>query len=194
MNAYLENTAFAARSIVAAYGQELHELNKQIARYRDAAEWLKTENEKIEQSFSGRAEAMAKMFAQCREAGLEVNRLSSAIKDREFATQTLCGSLLQIAKQGISTVHQRLQNCPDGRLIGTQPIKNVIWHSRNQSMHYEEGNPRQGVIDCFQRVDADFGRSLSALVFNTNLATCVIDILGWHTREAYEKDMTTLLP
>jgi len=79
-------------------------------------------------------------------------------------------------------------------MIGTQPIKNVIWQGRNQSIHYEEADPHQPVIDCFQRLDADLGRTLSASVLNTNLATCIIDIVGWHTHEAYEEDMMTLLP
>ena len=195
MNAYLENTAFAAKSIIAAYAQEFHELHKQIARYQDAAEWLERQGEKVEQTSAGRADAMVKMFAQCREAVLEVIRLSSAIRDRELATQALCGALLQIAKQGISTVHRRPQNCPDGRFIGTQPIKNVIWQGRNQTMHYDDVRGLDPpVIACFQRLDADLSRTFSALVHSTNLATHVIDILGWHTYEAYEKDMTTLLP
>jgi hypothetical protein len=80
-------------------------------------------------------------------------------------------------------------------MIGSQPIKNVIWQGRNQAMHYGEVNGlRSTTIGCFQQLDADLARSLCASVHNTNLATCIIDILGWHTYEAYLTDMKTLLP
>jgi len=195
MNAYLENTKFAVQSVITAYTREFHELNKQIALYQEAVGWMRTPNEEVEKTSMERMEIMAKMFAQCREASLDINRLSSALKDRELSTQALCGSLLQIAKQGISTGHHDRPNCPNGRLIRSQAIRDVIWYGRNQAMHYDDVHGlRPPTIACFQQLDADFGRTLSASVLTTNLATCVIDILGWHAYEAYEKDMTTLLP
>ena len=41
-------------------------------------------------------------------------------------------------KQGISIVHGGLGAAPNGRMIGSQPLKEVIWQGRNQGFHWAE--------------------------------------------------------
>jgi hypothetical protein len=74
----------------------------------------------------------------------QIIALQSSIDAKSDSINALCGAILQIAKQGISTVHRSLNVCPDGRGIGIgagrEKLKNVIWQARNQSMHYEENS------------------------------------------------------
>lgn len=103
-------------------------------------------------------------------------------------------SLLQIAKQGISTVHGNPINCPLGRSIGTETLKNIIWQGRNQSIHCEEGNPNQKVKDCFSNLATDFGSDFDLTVnYTDNKARRIIDLLNWNTYDKYENDMISLI-
>lgn len=123
--------------------------------------------------------------------------LQSSIDAKSDSINALCGAILQIAKQGISTVHGKLNVCPDGRSIGVglerEKLKNVIWQARNQSMHYEENSFNQSVIDCFSKLETSYGSKFS-LVMNRgrNLAHDVIQELGWKDYSRYENDMRSL--
>ena len=106
---------------------------------------------------------------------------------------SLAGAVLQIAKQGISATHGGLASCPNGRIVGsTEPIKNIIWQARNQSMHYEESNYHNNVQSCFANLVSDFGSYLN--LGNTNHALAILDLLGWAEYNTYESDIATLLP
>ena len=39
----------------------------------------------------------------------------------------------------------------------TQSLKNIIWQSRNQSIHHEDGNYHNNVKNCFIDLQNDFG-------------------------------------
>jgi hypothetical protein len=119
----------------------------------------------------------------------EVAEIEARINARGFARAALCGSLLQIAKQGISTVHGGL-NGPIGRLVGTQPMRDIIWQARNQAMHFEEPRPlSQRVQQCFETLAADLQRSEFREYRQRNLAFEVIDALGWSSYSHYEQDI-----
>jgi hypothetical protein len=117
--------------------------------------------------------------------------LSQQVDLHQFAIAQLSGSLLQFAKQGISIVHGDLANCPDGRLIGTQPLKDIIWQARNQAIHWEEGSPRQKVVDCFNKLTTEKDALFSAYL-TKNLAFEVINILEWKDYKSFERDMISL--
>ena len=103
-------------------------------------------------------------------------------------------SLLQIAKQGISTIHGNLDNCPEGRKIGPETLKNIIWQGRNQSLHCEEGNPHKKVKNCFLNLKNEFGKDFDlSLNPTSNKAKKIVDVLGWEDYDQYEKDMISLL-
>lgn len=103
----------------------------------------------------------------------------------------VAGSILQIAKQGISTVHTRLSFCPNGRMIGKETLKNVIWQGRNQAMHFEEGSYDPPTVACFQNLEHRYGTRFQ--LGRKNLAFDVISILGWTAYDVYERDMKNLL-
>ncbi len=122
----------------------------------------------------------------------DYSEIELSIKNLRSAHNSLAGAILQIAKQGISVAHKGLSKCPSGRCVGTTEfVKNVIWQSRNQSMHYEEGNYSSQVKSCFSNLAIDFGRHLS--LASDNLAIDVLDVLGWSSYSNYESDMMVLL-
>jgi hypothetical protein len=114
--------------------------------------------------------------------------LELLIATREFSRNAQSGSLLQYAKQGISLVHHALAACPDGRFIGSQPLKDIVWQGRNQALHWDEGNFRRPVETCFrtlaQEMDPKFGDFTSR-----NLASDVVELLGWRTFDDFKADM-----
>jgi hypothetical protein len=125
----------------------------------------------------------------------QIEELKNSIDTKSFAISSLCGALLQISKQGISIVYGGLGSCPNGRAIGNEILKNIIWQGRNQSMHYEENNPKQAVKTCFQNLEAFFGNEYSLTLHpSENFAQkIVINVLGWNDYQVYKHDMISLL-
>lgn len=123
----------------------------------------------------------------------EINELNKLMATLGPTYNSLAGAVLQIAKQGISSVHGGLASCPSGRTIGTSELlKNVIWQARNQSMHFEESNYHSNVQRCFANLVSDFGSHLT--LGTHNLALTILDTLGWDNYVSYETDMRILLP
>ncbi|QIR38508.1 hypothetical protein HCG51_18560 [Tolypothrix sp. PCC 7910] len=125
----------------------------------------------------------------------QIEELKNLIDAKSVAVSSLCGALLQIAKQGISIVHKNLISCPDGKNIGSEVLKNVIWQGRNQSMHYEDGKFQPPVTNCFQKLEASFGNEFSlSLHSGENFAQkIVIKLFGWNDYQVYKQDMISLL-
>jgi hypothetical protein len=99
--------------------------------------------------------------------------------------------MLQYGKQAISFVHSKLSACPDGRTIGTEPLKNIIWQGRNQALHWEEGSFTPPVVTCFEALakesDPKFGEFRVR-----NKGTDVIALLDWKEFADFERDMLLL--
>jgi len=139
-------------------------------------------------------------FARTAEAGQEVNQLRSEVAHlqsligaHQIAVQSVCGAILQIAKQGISIVHGGLGNAPPGRTIGMVTLKDVVWQSRNQAVHYEEGNFRMPVLQVFHALEASHGVAFSLQQHaGQSRAKQVVDLLGWNSYEAYLSDARQL--
>lgn len=139
-------------------------------------------------------------FARAATAGKEVNelnrevaRLQSLIGAHQVAVQSVCGAILQIAKQGISIVHDSLENAPTGRMVGTVALKSVVWQARNQAIHFEEGNFRQPVVQVFQELEVVFGPAFSLQNHpGQSRAKQVVDLLGWSSYQAYLSDVRQL--
>ena len=125
---------------------------------------------------------------------VELDSLSKSILAKKDSMNSLSMSLLQIAKQGISTVHGNPSNCPAGRNIGSETLKNVIWQGRNQAIHCEEGNTNQRVKDCFSNLATDFGSDYDLTSdYKENRARKIIDLLEWNRYDRYETDMISLI-
>jgi hypothetical protein len=119
------------------------------------------------------------------------DQLKARIQTIEFSNGALAGSILQYAKQGISIVHQGLANCPNGRQLGNQALKTVIWQGRNQAIHWEEGRLRQEVINCFNILANDYDHQFQK--YHTEcLALPVLNILGWRRFQDFHRDLLSI--
>ncbi len=121
----------------------------------------------------------------------ELEQAQARLALHGFSRAALASALLQFAKQAISLAHGGLQACPDGRPVGTQPIKAVIWQGRNQGIHWEDGHFTRSVDECCERlaheVDAVFGNYRTR-----NVSFEVVSILGWRDWDSFRTDLLTL--
>lgn len=122
-----------------------------------------------------------------------LEELEARLSSKEFSFSSLSGSLLQYAKQGLSVAYGKPENWPDGRQIGTQALKTVILEARNQSIHWEEGNPRQRVKDCFDLLATDIDSKFSSYCAK-NLAFDVVSMLGWKTVGEFKAELGAMKP
>ncbi len=206
MNQYLIDTKFAAKSLIDTIHHEenqLSELTNQFDKLKKVFDHLFWDysTADIHEDFNDlqvqhKYTQMAK-FAEDNDLKgkkAELDSLAKSILAKKDSMNSLSMSLLQIAKQGISTVHGKPSNCPAGRAIGTETLKNVIWQGRNQSIHYEEGNPNKKVKDCFLNLANDFGDEFDLTIdYTANKARKIIDLLNWNVYKNYEHDMISLI-
>ena len=205
MNLYISETEYAARNLIELIWQERAEYENLLSQagelesrsqfmfkiYNDR-EWNDDWDEFQTLGYWYRG---AEAGTKAQELKSQADELNAKMSIHDVSIRGLSGALLQIAKQGISVVHNGLQHCPAGRSIGSESLSNVIWQARNQSLHYEEGSFRQPVIDCFMNLEQGFGSDFS-LASNSgkNLAYRVVELLDWKTYDNYQSDMMSLLP
>jgi hypothetical protein len=194
MNPYLAQTKAAAIDLFAALNREQIRLNSHLQSQKKLREYAKELFEygnthgwtgEIMIDWAGAEQSADEFQKLAAEARILMDNLKSA-------HAAIAGAVLQIAKQGISFVHGPLRSCPPGRAVGSQTLSAVIWHGRNQAMHYEEGTNKPATTACFATLEADFGQDFC--LARTNLAAHVLRIIGWHDYANYEADMANLLP
>jgi hypothetical protein len=171
---------------IAALAAEIEDTNSRI-------DWLR-ENPAFDDDLQATAMHWESYFGPEKEQFHAEKRkpdLESLIDTRKFSTDAQSGSVLQYAKQGISLVHHGLTACPDGRLIGTQPIKNVVWQGRNQAMHWDEGKFNQAVRDCFEALVKDVDPAFCAFT-RCSMAWEIVRLLEWRKFDDFRKDMLSL--
>lgn len=123
-------------------------------------------------------------------AAIATDEKQQVLEARAFARSSLASAILQIAKQGLSAVHGKLDAVPAGREIHGVPIKDIIWQARNQSMHWEEGKPHNGVVGCFEKLAQ--AEPVFSNYGSRSLAFEVIHLLGWRDAAAFERDLTEI--
>ncbi|MEH1810465.1 hypothetical protein [Nostoc sp.] len=209
MNQYLIDTKYAASNIIDLIMHDERDLEKAEGRKRQIDEELKLSYERfyagdmsddispmqVQYEYVQLMKYAERLSEQEKNLIAQMECLKNLIDAKSFAVSSLCGALLQIAKQGISIVHEGLENCPDGRGIGNEVLKNIIWQGRNQSMHYEENKILKPVKICFQNLEASFGNEFAlSLHPGENFAQkIVINVLAWNDYQAYKYDMISLL-
>lgn len=204
MNSYITDTSYSISELIKLIFEEENTLNVAIgSRDRLMAKVEFYHNEYTSKDLHEDYDEMHVMhdfsvMAQARQSTdqilFEIRTLQTSIDAKEFSLRALSGAVLQIAKQGISITHGSLGVCPNGRFIGSESLKNVIWQARNQSMHFEDGNPHPSVRSCFQNLENDFGLQFSLLANPPeNLARHVVQLLGWKEYSAYEQDMNSII-
>lgn len=205
MNQYISETEYAVKNLIELATSEENkvvELKEKLslteAKYK-ACKW-DFETSDLHDDFSdtyviGAFNRMAQAGAQTSQLEQEINSLQALIGSRQSAIQSICGAILQIAKQGMSIVNGGLPNTPDSRIIGTLKIKDIIWQARNQAIHYEEGNFKQPVIDVFTTLEQEHGINFSlAQHQKQSRAKQIINLLNWNDYSNYSRDMQSLLP
>ena len=124
---------------------------------------------------------------------LKVEIISNSIEARRISVDALASGLLQVAKQGMSIVNGGLQQSPEGRPVSGQKLRAVVWHARNQSMHYEEPSLHERTVECFKALGNDIAPVFKA--YNEkNLAYEVVKMLGWSKLSKFNEDLASLLP
>lgn len=206
MHRYLSDTEFAAVSLIQTINedgaklQEISEDYDKLKAYFDALE-VDFSTADLSEDFNdfqvqGKFVKMATFHKDNDLEGKreDLDNLRQSIASKKISIDSLSMSLLQLAKQGISTVYRSLGDCPPGRNIGSEDLKNVIWQGRNQSIHCEEGKPSTGVVQCFANLTTDFGSDFDITINPTeSKAKTIVDKLGWTNYETYEDDMILLL-
>lgn len=141
-------------------------------------------------------------FARAAEACQAVRRLKddvaslrASLANHQHSVQAIAGAILQIAKQGISTVYGGISAAPSGRTLGTLSIRDVILQARNQSMHYEEKGHKQPVLALFSTLEKEHGSQFSLAKHpKQSRAKQILELLGWNDYGLYLLDMNVLLP
>lgn len=119
------------------------------------------------------------------------SKLENQINIHAFSVGSLAGSLLEYAKQGIVLTHGRLEKCPNGRAIGSQYLKDVIWQGRNQAIHWVDDNLNVAVQRCFEKLAAEFNPAFTE--YNQrNLAFDVVALLEWTDCAKFKADLLSL--
>ncbi len=117
--------------------------------------------------------------------------LQASLALKEFSFSSLAGTLLQYAKQGLSASFGAFANWPQGRLIGTQNLKTILLQARNQSEHWEDGNPKLKVQQCFDILTTEKGPDF-AEYRSKNLAFKVVSLLGWRSYAEFSTDLLSM--
>lgn len=121
----------------------------------------------------------------------DLDVLEERLAAREFSCSSLAGTLLQYAKQGLSASFGKPANWPNGRLVSSQDLKTIILESRNQSEHWEEGNPFPKVEQCFNTLAAEKGPEF-AQYKTKNLAFEIVSMLGWRSYADFKNDLLSM--
>ena len=200
MHSYLEDTSYAAQRLFDALSNDAREVERLTVTMREAASRANAYHSVFLQR--QRHPSVYFWYDEMRKADLErdntsaqLSRLDDELADRSASLAVLASAVLQMAKQGISMVFGRPENCPNGRDVFGSQLKWVIWAGRNQAQHYEE--PRlinEETERVFRLISAHSAGHLELDArCGVNLAFDIVRILGWNNYENYLRDMQLLL-
>lgn len=191
----------------------LLDLHSSILRHlmaRQSMEEARQGNQETVELFDG-VEQRDGLVDAC-SAGLDRVKLKLQANIRAIETYGVlidiaAGALLQISKQALSIAHGMRENSPTGASISSTCVRDLIWHGRNQSMHYEEtrliplrndnGKVISGCstwVETFQKLnEQNPGRFEMAPPYRS-LAKDVLDALEWtYDYGKFERDMRHLI-
>ena len=195
MNQYIINTKYAAENLILTIQKEHLLLEEKLLAHKSIKNAKKNLFEQMKKDNNFSPEGIIDLYglnSAAERIKKETQELKDFILTIDDSLRIIAGALLQIAKQGISFTHQSLQNCPQGRLLGRETLKNVVWQSRNQAMHFEEERYHPPVVNCFKNLEVDYG--ISFKLADKNLAYEIIRLLEWDSYDNYESDIKLLLP
>lgn len=124
----------------------------------------------------------------------ELHQVAMSILAKQDIINFFSIGLLQVAKQVIISAHGSLEACPDGRKIGKETLKNVIWQAREQAFICEEGLPTPAIKECFANLKDDFGVEFDITIdIKKSKAKDVVNLLKWDTYQQIKKDLNMLI-
>ena len=212
MHQYIVETGKTVRTLLEMVNHESSLIKEQTSRLHDAIIKFKVQGRDLNftdlnDDFSD-AYVMAAYFRMANtipdadELKSEISRIQALIGAHQLTIQTLCGSILQIAKQGITLVHGSFLardsytiGTPPGRMIPPLTLRDIIWQSCNQITSYKEENYPQPVIDLFAELEISHGPQFSLSRHpRQNRAKQIVQLLEWLNYKTYISDMRSLLP
>jgi hypothetical protein len=205
MHQYLIDTEFAVTNLLLLAIEEEKQLKEQkmqlaTVEAKVRVHKLDFETSDMNEDFSevyvmAAFSRMAKASKEAEVLQQEVAKLQASVGAHQQATQAIAGAVLQVAKQGISFVYGDLKTAPEGRKIGTAPIRDIIWHARNQALHYEEGSFSKSVTTLFTTLEHEQGNQFSLTTHaKQSRAKQILALLGWVDHGTYLRDMAVILP
>lgn len=200
---YLYDTEYAARNLIdLAMGEErqmdelwprLEQAEAKLKAYRWDFQTSDMHEDFSDQYVMAAFHRMAEANQQVDAVRSEIDSLRASIGAKQQAVQSICGALLQVAKQGISFVYGSKSAAPVGRSIGASHLRDVVWAGRNQAIHYEDGVFNESVTSIFSHLEESFGTDFSLAAHpNLSRAAQIVKLLGWTDYEHYESDMRSL--
>lgn len=102
----------------------------------------------------------------------------------------LSGSILQVAKQGLSYAYGKASQWPSSQLVGTQALSKVIRIARNQSLHYEDGNPSEEIKTCFEKLEKELSITFDLTMNQGEIV--VFNVFKWRDYETFKNIMVNL--
>lgn len=205
MNQYLLDTEFAVQSLFDLVTYELNQISNlelEMKVHRDRANLLMAEayyftDQDVDDletpGMYANRHGYARHISTVQAIQHEISKLEASYHAKDSSIRALCGSILQIAKQGLSFVHGK--NIPT---VAIEPksgesISNIIWQGRNQSMHYEEGEYYNKLTSCFENLEQAFGSNLNLATGDNKAKYIVFNVLGWKTYNDYLTTMIQIL-
>ena len=195
MNQFIVNTKYAVENLISIMQKERMLLEEKLSARKIVKDAEKNLFEQMKENDFFSPEGIIDLYglnSATERIEKETEELRNFLLTIDDSLRIIAGALLQIAKQGISFTHKSLGNCPTGRVIGRETLKNIIWQSRNQAMHFEEGRYRSSVVNCFKNLEIDYGTRFE--LADKSLAYEIIKLLEWDSYDNYESDMKLLLP
>jgi len=182
------------RDEAAGLRKEIDELRKVAADNYARAQFIQQNAEDTDDLMIGVGIHWDTYFGEDKEQyykSKDLGVLEERLAAREFSYSSLAGTLLQYAKQGLSASFGKPANWPNGRLVSSQDLKTIILESRNQSEHWEEGNPFPKVEQCFNTLAAEKGPEF-AQYKTKNLAFEIVSMLDWHSYADFKNDLLSM--
>ena len=197
MEYYLKEVEYASKSLLEAIWFEFdifEKLNKEmsehfpitISKFQDWESQKSHPWEPIPESLTSELNKIIKQ-------GEKNEELKNRLKVKNFSRSSLSGNLLSIAKQGMSYVNEgKPKDWPDGRMIGSLSLKEIIIQGRNQSLHWEEKKLSKPVAIFFKQLIQTYGLTMFGMFQHQNLGFNIIRILNWRDFDDFKSDMLLL--
>ncbi|RML83495.1 hypothetical protein ALQ89_200043 [Pseudomonas amygdali pv. tabaci] len=186
-NDYLKNTSWVALGLI-------HMLSDNDLRIDEFVERLDRQRQDLALAERVTIDGQPEEIERVRRQKEKLEGTEQALKAFNYTANILAGSLLQIAKQGMSIACGRIKGYPNkGRDIQGVSLCDLVWQGRNQAMHYETTDGANTWTGVFSTLAVTNPSVFLQSPPYESCAKAISDMLGWQRHAVYESDMRTLL-